>query len=103
MDEDSSGDAAEWRGEPVAGDRQQGGGDDTEGAHAGDVGGGCVSEDADGGATDAIGLGEMDDLTDSGLLAGEPTLVEVEGELLQVEGNGAHESNIRSTVDQEKR
>ena len=41
----------------------------------------------------AVGLGEVDDLTDSGLEAGEPTLVEVEGELLQVEGNGAHEGN----------
>ena len=88
-----SGDVAQRRSQVIAGDRQQRDGDDAEGAQAGDVGGGCVGEDADRSAPNPVGLGEMNDLSDSGFEASEPTLVEVEGELLQVEGNGAHGGN----------
>jgi hypothetical protein len=75
----------------VPSDGEEGGGHDAERTHPGDFGFGRVGEDADGGATHTIGLGEMHDLADSGLTGGESTPIEVEGELLQVERNGAHE------------
>ena len=63
----------------------------------------AVGEHADGRATDVVGPGEVDDLPDDRLAAGEPAAIEVEGELLQVEGNGAHGVQGRDAQDHEKR
>ena len=87
----------------VAGDGEEGGGDDGEGAHPGDFGSGRIGEHADGGTADAVGPGEVDELTDGGLTAGETTAIEVDAELLQIEGDGAHGVRVRTPEDHEKR
>ena len=61
-----------------------------------------IGEHADGGTADVVGPGEVDDLADDWLTAGEATAIEVEGELLQVEGDGAHGFRVGTREESRK-